>query len=309
MLSTYLEYRSIADLNRVIISSLSVFPHDVDVIVGIPRSGMLPANLLALYLNRRFTDIDSFVEGKVYRSGHRGCAPGSGEMMKVLVIDDSLYSGKAMLEVRERLRPLSGEFRIEYAAVFVTSENKGMVDYYCEVIDYPRVFQWNIFHHPFYVSRACFDIDGVLCENPPIDDDGPLYMEYIANAEPLYIPSVEIDTLITCRLEKYREITEQWLRRHNVRYRHLIMLDLRDKAARAAWGRHGEYKGEHYRRSGNILFIESSLSEAEQIARISGKPVFCTETFDMVNGRPMMGRLECRLRLGLRKMAGLIRRI
>ena len=42
-------YRNIADLNRVILKRLNILPRDFDLIVGIPRSGMLPANLLALY--------------------------------------------------------------------------------------------------------------------------------------------------------------------------------------------------------------------------------------------------------------------
>ena len=35
---------------------------NVDLVVGIPRSGMLPANLIAMYLNKPFTDINSFLE-------------------------------------------------------------------------------------------------------------------------------------------------------------------------------------------------------------------------------------------------------
>ncbi len=68
----YFEYRSIEDLNNAILTNLSLFQQQFDLIVGIPRSGMLPANLIALYLNKPFTDIDSFIEGRVYSSGERG---------------------------------------------------------------------------------------------------------------------------------------------------------------------------------------------------------------------------------------------
>ena len=47
-----MNYRSFADMNNDLVRNLARFPHDVDLIVGIPRSGMLPANLLALYLNK-----------------------------------------------------------------------------------------------------------------------------------------------------------------------------------------------------------------------------------------------------------------
>ena len=39
-------YKSFSDLNSAIIRNLHKFPHDIDIVVGIPRSGMLPANLV-----------------------------------------------------------------------------------------------------------------------------------------------------------------------------------------------------------------------------------------------------------------------
>lgn len=45
----YFEYRSIADLNRILLERLSLVPRDIDLIVGIPRSGMLPANFRLLF--------------------------------------------------------------------------------------------------------------------------------------------------------------------------------------------------------------------------------------------------------------------
>ena len=41
----YIEYRSIADMNNIIVKNLQKLPHDIDLVVGIPRSGLLPANL------------------------------------------------------------------------------------------------------------------------------------------------------------------------------------------------------------------------------------------------------------------------
>ena len=46
-----MNYRSIADLNHTILKQLHMLPRDFDLVVGVPRSGMLPANLIALYLN------------------------------------------------------------------------------------------------------------------------------------------------------------------------------------------------------------------------------------------------------------------
>lgn len=279
----YIEYRSIADLNNLIISNLGKFPHNIDLIVGIPRSGMLPANLLALYLNKPFTDIDSFVEGRIYASGERGAFINKTNTKQILVVDDSIYSGNALTKAKKKLAPIINDYDIKFAAIIASKEGSEIIDYFCEIIDTPRVFQWNIFHHNGYIPHSCFDIDGVLCQNPPIDDDGPLYREYITNAIPLYIPTLEIDTLVTCRLEKYRKETEEWLKKNNVRYKHLVMLNMKTKEDRIKWGKHGQYKGDIYKKSNNILFVESSLSEAIEISKISNKPVFCTETFTMIN--------------------------
>jgi len=54
-----MNYRNISDLNKIILKKLSIIPRDIDLIVGVPRSGMMPANLLALYLNKPYTDLHS----------------------------------------------------------------------------------------------------------------------------------------------------------------------------------------------------------------------------------------------------------
>lgn len=278
----YIEYRSIADMNNLIIRNLHKFPHDIDLVVGIPRSGMLPANLLALYLNKPFTDIDSFVEGRIYGSGERGRFIDITSYKKAIILDDSINSGGSLRKAQIKLSGISSNYKLIYAAVFATSESKSMVDVWCEVIDLPRIFQWNFFHHKVFIPYSCMDIDGVLCQNPPIDDDGEQYIDYITHAIPYFIPTVEIDTLVSCRLEKYRPQTEAWLAKHGIKYKHLIMLNLPSKDERLKWGKHGEYKGEVYKKSHNKLFIESSLAEAQVICKVSKKQVFCTENFEML---------------------------
>jgi len=66
-----LEYRSVTDLNELIIQNLGRFDRDIDLIVGVPRSGMLPATLLALYLNLPLTDLYSYVNNRCISGGQR----------------------------------------------------------------------------------------------------------------------------------------------------------------------------------------------------------------------------------------------
>lgn len=291
----YIEYRSFSDLNNAILHNINKFPHDVDLIVGIPRSGMLPANLIALYLNKPFTDIDSFIDGRVYSTGRRGDYINNNYSDKVLIIDDSILAGNALKKVKDKLliyQRTHPNILIQYGVVYASPEGKNKVDFFCEIIDGSRLFQWNLFHHPLILPNAILDIDGVLCPNPPIDDDGPQYLSYISNAPTLYTPTIKVDKLVTCRLEKYRAVTEKWLKINHIQYNELHMLNFKTREERIAWGKHGIYKGNIYKKSDNILFIESSYDEALQIYKVAGRPVFCTETFEMINDESAFNRMR-----------------
>jgi uncharacterized HAD superfamily protein/hypoxanthine phosphoribosyltransferase len=276
-------YRNITDLNNIILKKLSLIPRDIDLIVGVPRSGMLPANLLALYLNRPYTDIHSFLNGHIYKAGARGQFFDSKEFRKILVVDDSVGSGKAMMEVKNDLKDISSDFDIKYCCIYMMPGKEKMVDYYFEIVPLPRYFQWNILNHTS-LEKACFDIDGVLCVDPAPEqnDDGPKYIDFILNAQPLYIPGSMIGTIVTSRLEKYRKETEDWLKRNNVKYKELVMLDLPDMAARQKANSHAPHKAKTYMSKPYVLFFESEMYQAREINRITKKPVLCTETFEMI---------------------------
>jgi uncharacterized HAD superfamily protein/hypoxanthine phosphoribosyltransferase len=276
-------YRNITDLNQIILKRLSILPRDFDLIVGIPRSGMMPANLLAFYLNKPYTDIHSFMNGHIYKAGARGQFFDIKEFKKILVVDDSIASGKAIVEARENLKNFEVDFSISYCAIYIVPGKEKMVDYYFEKIPLPRYFQWNILNHTT-LKKACFDIDGVLCIDPTDEqnDDGPKYIDFILNAPPLFIPGSEIGTLVTSRLEKYRKETETWLTKNKIKYNDLVMLDLPNKEARQKANSHAVHKANTYKDSKYVLFIESSLSQAIEINRITKKPVFCTENFEMI---------------------------
>ena len=276
-------YRSITDLNAIILKRLSIIPKDIDLIVGVPRSGMLPANLLALYLNKPYTDIHSFMNGHIYKAGARSQFFTNKDYKKILVVDDSVASGAALDKCKQDLQGYEKDFNIEYCAIYVVPGKEKTVNYYFEVVPLPRYFQWNVFNHTS-LEKACFDIDGVLCEDPTPDqnDDGPKYLYFLRNARPLFIPGSKIGTIVTSRLEKYRPETEAWLTQHNVRYEKLIMLDLPDMQARQKANNHAGHKAQFYSATGGILFVESDRGQAIAINRQTRKPVLCTETFEMI---------------------------
>lgn len=132
--------------------------------------------------------------------------------------------------------------------------------------------------------KACLDIDGVLCEDPTSqeNDDGLKYLEFLENAKPLLIPTLPVGNLVTSRLEKYRPQTENWLEKQGIKYEKLFMLDLPDSTTRRALNNHAHFKSQIYRQTKSIIFIESELKQAIDIAKYSGKPVLCTENRRLV---------------------------
>lgn len=278
-----MNYRTISDLNQLILKRLYILPRDFDLIVGIPRSGMLPANLLALYLNRPYTDLDSFINGHIYKAGERGQFFDIKQFRKILIVDDSVASGSALSKCKAQLKPMADTFDIRYAIVYAIPGKEHLADYIFDIVPLPRYFQWNILNHTI-LNKACVDIDGVLCVDPTSEqnDDGEKYIDFILHAQSLFIPGSKIGTLVTSRLEKYRKETEIWLKNNSINYNKLVMLDLPNKEARMKANCHASHKAQEYKSNSYALFIESSLSQARQINHFTQKPVLCTENFEMI---------------------------
>jgi uncharacterized HAD superfamily protein/adenine/guanine phosphoribosyltransferase-like PRPP-binding protein len=283
-----MHYRSIADMNATIVSNLHRLPRDIDLVVGIPRSGILAANLLSLTANIPMTDLDSFVAGKTFSSGitkrRSALDRKTSEMRKVLVIDDSINGGTAMNDARTKVAAAGTAAELIFAAVYGSFDNHKEADFIFEVVPQPRLFQWNFMHHKF-LEQSCVDIDGVLCLDPTHEenDDGPAYERFLTEARPLHGPTRKIAYLVTSRLEKYRASTEAWLASQGIQYDKLIMLDLPSKEERQRLAAHGSFKADFYRDSDAALFIESEHDQAVKIAKLSGKPVLCIETQQMIS--------------------------
>lgn len=277
-----MQLRTVADLHRDIIKNFNRLPRDIDAVIGIPRSGMLAASLIALVLNRPLGDVEGFAEGRLFSSGstRRTAAldQGMAALRHVLVVDDSTRTGSAMIKARAQLAQIGDRVRITYCTIYGVEDLPPSVDFCLEVVAEPRVFEWNMMHHPL-LGSACVDIDGVLCHDPTEDenDDGAAYLAFLENARPLNLPTQRLGTLVTSRLLKYRPQTEAWLARHGIAYDKLVMLDLPDAETRRASQAHGRFKGEYYRDSDSWMFIESELPQAHRIAEISGKPVLCMD--------------------------------
>ncbi|OJX90663.1 MAG: hypothetical protein BGP01_04610 [Paludibacter sp. 47-17] len=137
-------YRNIADMNSLLLKKLSILPRHFDLVVGIKESGLIPANLLALYLNLPFSDLNSFLKGHIYKAGERGSFFTHQENKRVLIIDDSLRTGATMQKVRSELAPLSDRFQFSYGVVYLVPGKEPEVDYFFEHLDLPQFMQWHM---------------------------------------------------------------------------------------------------------------------------------------------------------------------
>lgn len=279
-----MNYRSVSDLAALTTRYANKIPGDIELIVGIPRSGILFASLLALKLNLPLTDLPAFLRNDPLKKGSTRAVKHARlshpwEATKILLVDDSIASGQSMQAAVSQVTAVYPGSVLTMAA-FAQHDNQQQVDLFLELVEQPRLFEWNILHH-HYVSHACWDIDGVLCVDPTPEenDDGPNYLGFLQNAQPLFLPSLKVAHLVTSRLEKYRGETEAWLQRHGVRYGQLHMLDLPSAEERRRLNSHAGFKAEVYRSAPHaVLFVESEQSQALEIVRLANKPVYCIET-------------------------------
>lgn len=289
-----LKYITLAELCNTIRKNIYKIPRDIDFIIGIPRSGMIAASIISDYLNIPLIDINAFLVGVKPYGGIRLYAfkQNTPKYNKALVIDDTIYTGNSMRKVKERLQEYIKINNVNidflYGACYLEGNSENMIDLYLEdVRQYTNnflhiiLYEWNIFHHYAPLMEKClYDIDGVFCVEPPDERNEKEYLEYIANATPLFIPSSKIGGIMTYRLVKNKDITVQWLAKQGIKYNQLFMFNAMSYEERQQTGVSSEqYKGFFYKNNNKYqLFVESSDWQAQRICEISRKPVYCTDS-------------------------------
>lgn len=266
--STTLRWYSTVELAKYAVELIDRLPSDTSRIVGVPRSGMLPAAAIATEMH---VPLYSVVEGRLelLRGGQRSYDLPGGESGRTVVIDDSVGRGGQLHELR-RIRELQTAF---IAAVFVTPERQEAVDLFHTVVPSPHLFQWNFFNGP-QVSMAALDMDGLLCPDatPEQYAGGD---EFLATLKPLNIPRnrrFKAAAIITARCDTHRQVTQNWLAAYGAQYRELIMWpwapEKRTLEKVAAW------KAQCCREIDCAMYVESDPVMAEAI-RANHTRVLC----------------------------------
>lgn len=204
---------------------------------------------------------------------------------KVLIVDDTVMTGNSL----KAIRPLvQREFpNVLTSAVYVNPLAVVKPDLWAVDLGWPHLLEWNLFNSVLSSNMAC-DFDGILCRDCPAgsDDDGPKYLEFINNAQPLYVPRKEpIPLIVTARIEKYRTETEAWMSRWGIRCRKLVMHPASTLVERnrdnipAYKARHfSDWARHHKPKPPPLAFIESDDRQARMIAKTTGLMVICPAT-------------------------------
>lgn len=246
-------------------------------VLGIARSGMVPAGMLAQMLDCHLGEVESFVRsgGTFMRPGRRGVA--AGRTHTVLVVDDSTYAGQAMELAKASLSSLPFvRIPFRFGAVYATPDNHDRLDFHGAVVESPRIFAWNWLSHDI-LRDAMFDMDGVLCQDPVTSDLHVAKHQAELKVLPqLYIPKRPIGQVVTGRLAAQATITANWLKDKNVQTLRPVLCSPFATATERAVHGPARWKGETYRDADWAkLFVESDRDQVDQIHKVSGKPVLC----------------------------------
>lgn len=250
----------------------------LDIIAGVPRSGMITAGILASHLNLSLASVDRANGLIIFRGGVRDSPP-SGK--RILVLEDSAHSAFFTTWIDKFL----SDYDVKTAAVYVEDQIKYRLDYWAKICPKPRTFAWG-FMNCDLLKSACVDMDGVLCVNPTNhqNDDGPRYKDFLINTLQIYRPLRKpIHSIVSSRMEKHRSLTEAWLISHNVAYNNLILTNYRSASERQRDNRYAELKAEYYKSVDCGWFVESDSRQAKIIGELTGKPVICSDTLESYN--------------------------
>ncbi len=243
-------------------------PQNYDIIAGIPRGGLIIASIIATKYDKPLSTPDELLNGKAWRA-ETLMAKGN----KILLIDDTLSSGYTMQKTKEEIKRLN--YQVTTAVLIAENSMGEKADHIYKFIPKPFQCEWDLAHgkgRDSYIVAS--DLDGVICYDCPeeIYDLSKEYEKWLVNAQLQFLPSYEIDAIVTCRLEKYRAITENWLAEHRVKYHKLYMWDTTE-GERGYTDNFARHKVELLLKIKPDIFYESSQEEAVLINDLTKIPV------------------------------------
>ena len=272
-------FRSYRDLVRDCKSWAQRLRGSISAVSGIPRSGIPVASILAQELHIPLVSIETLIHGDISHWRPSNSKSLSHSHGPILLVDDSVSTGRTMRIVREKLKDCS---HILFGSLYIVEESEHLVDLKGFDIQKGHFFEWTLFRGTG-ATHFCIDFDGVLCHDwTDNEQEVPeQYSDHLKHADPLAVISQDVGIIVTARLERYRSETETWLEHHGISYRELIMSHFESVEMRDQYG-HARWKAEVYQQcTHQSVFVESSRTQAKQIHELTGKQTLCYETMEL----------------------------
>ena len=285
MIAEY-SYLTTAQLAADSVRLCTMLPPTIDAIVGVSRSGLLPASIVATHLHLPMYSVSPSKGVLHLGTGLRieGNDP-DRRPEHIVVIDDTVSRGGAMRRVLPIVERAFADCTIATACVYVHPMGVRIPDYHVEVLPGAHYLEWN-WANAIHAEYCGFDFDGILCRDCTHDenDDGPRYRQFLRTATPLFLPRrASIPLIVTARHERYRAETVAWLSRHRVTCQNLVMRTF--DVDPGQWVEEiADFKAREYIASVCQLFAESEPEQAVRIANRSGRPVLCPAAGQVFGG-------------------------
>lgn len=248
-----------------------ILPKDIDCVIGIPRLGLISGTMAATYLGKRLTTPDLMLLKKDLK-GEEIKFP----LSKILLVDDSITRGNTIMKVKASLQEEMPNTEIILAAPFVSPALAKTIKYKIAVKEF-MVFESDLADNPN--GEVAVDIDGVLCRNPTEEDtkDDVALERFYQNAVSLFSPNYRIKIIASARREKFRKVTEEWLKQNNISYEYLLLKSDEKEGV--------DVKINAVRKFKPFFFLESNKAEAQKIFKETGCRVICFENNYLYGGK------------------------
>lgn len=257
-------------------------------IIGMPRSGMLPASIIAMELALPLLAYDRTTKS-IYNIGEgrrRGLLDGS-KREKYILVDDSVCSGEQMLSAIKALSEVLGHKKTVTCSIFANPGAKYTPHIVGARYSPPHFFEWNVFQN-FMTEKIAFDMDGIICADPPpiAWSEGKEYEEWIRNPQLLHVPITKNGVVvISARSERFRRETEDWLNAAGIKVKALILCN---NSLVKTPENVGKWKAEKILQAriehGISYYMESSYLISREISSRVGIPVICWEDKTVLMG-------------------------
>lgn len=247
----------------------SRLPLRYDLLIGVPRSGLMVASFMSTELNIPLSVPEILPSYWSTKSDPR-------PINNILIVEDGATLGTHLIPVKEKTVRTFPTALVHIGALYSVDGGISLDTWGTKVHSWKSVLEWDLSDSRPYQNIAV-DMDGVLCQECPPCLTEDEYINWMETATPHLIPPYQIEAVITSRREKYRAITEGWLRRNGVRYVHLLMDPSIKDSDRDFIG--WKIRCINYRKP--QVFIESDERIAQVIHWKTGVPVICSTSMKM----------------------------